>query len=94
MSEVTTNTPYVKSYDANGDLINPILFKYGGYGPNRKARREASGITSTRPFNNKKGIKLVVSKIGPYRFMKFEKKVIKQGETGTRVQFVERKRTK
>lgn len=89
MSE-TKNMPYVKSYDANGDLINPILFKYRGFGPNRRERRMAEGKTSSRPFSNKKGIQLVVTKIGPYSFMKWEKKVIQQGETGTRLQYVER----
>lgn len=87
------NIPYVKAYDANGDLINPILFQYKGYGPNRKERRLSAGITSTRPFNNKKGLQLKVVQIGPYSFMKFGLKVIQQGD-GTRVQFIERKRTK
>lgn len=89
MSEVKKNVPYVKSYDANGDLINPILFAYRGYGPNRAQRRETEGKTSTRPFSNKKGIKLVVAKIGPYSFMKLEKKIIQQG-TGTRLMIQER----
>lgn len=88
------NIPYVKSYDAQGDLINPILFQYKGFGPNRKDRRLAEGKTSTRPFSNKKGMQLVVVKTGPYSFMRFEKKIIQQGETGTRLQFVERKTTK
>lgn len=89
---VEKNVPYVKSYDANGDLINPILFKYVGLGPNRKARRKAEGKTSTRPFSNKKGIQIVVTKIGPYAFMKWEKTLIQQG-SGTRVLYKERRRT-
>ena len=83
------NTPYVKAHDASGDLINPILFKYAGLGPNRRERRKASGVTSTRPFSNKKGINLVVTQIGLYSFIRFEKKVIQQG-SNTRLQMVER----
>lgn len=90
----TVNTPYVKSYDAKGELINPILFQYKGYGPNRKERRLEGGKTSTRPFSNKKGIKLKIVRVSRYAFMKFEAKVIKQGKNDTRVQFVERKKTK
>jgi len=89
MSEITKNVPYVKSYDANGDLINPILFNYRGFGPNRKQRRETEGKTSKRPFSNKKGIHLVVAQIGPTSFMKLEKKIIAQG-TGTRLMIQER----
>lgn len=81
------NIPYVKAYDANGDLINPILFAYKNNGPNRKQRRSKPG----RLINNKKGIQLVVVRTGPYSFSKFEKVLIKQGDTGTRVQVRERK---
>jgi hypothetical protein len=88
MSE-NRNMPYVKSYDAQGELINPILFSYRGYEPNRKARRAESGKTSTRPFSNKKGIKLVVVRTGDYDFIKLEKKIIEQGN-GTRLMIQER----
>ena len=60
---------------------------------NRKERRLAEGKTSTRPFSNKKGIQLVVTKTGPTSFMKFEKKIIQQGKD-TRLQFVQRVKTK
>jgi hypothetical protein len=86
------NIPYVKAYDASGELINPILFSYRGYGPNRKERREKEGKTSKRPFSNKKGIQLAIVRVGPYSFMKFEKKLIKQGESDTRLQYLERKK--
>tara|TARA_R110000772_G_scaffold50518_4_gene116126 strand:+ start:653 stop:934 length:282 start_codon:yes stop_codon:yes gene_type:complete len=92
--KASLNIPYVKAYDGAGDLINPILFNYKSDGANRKARRVAEGITSTRPFSNKKGIQIVVSKIGVYDFMRFEKKVIEQGDKGTRVQLIERKTKK
>lgn len=35
----TTNIPYVKKYDANGRLINPIKGVYSSNGPNRRQRR-------------------------------------------------------
>jgi len=88
------NVPYVKEYNDKGFLTNPILFNYESVGPNRKERRGADGISSTRPFSNKKGIQINIVQVGRYSFMKFEKKVIQQGDTGTRVQFVERKLTK
>lgn len=80
------NIPYVKAYDASGELINPILFNYRGYGPNRRTRREA---LNKRPFSNKKGIQLVVVRTGPYRFLKLEKTLIEQG-SGTRLLIRER----
>ncbi len=33
------NVPYVKHYDKNGKLTNPIETGFFQYGPNRKARR-------------------------------------------------------
>ena len=89
MSELAKNVPYVKAYDASGELINPILFAYSGRGPNRQQRRKDSGKTSTRPFSNKKGIQLVVVQTGPTSFVKLEKTLIEQG-SGTRLLIRER----
>jgi hypothetical protein len=85
------NIPYRRQYDAAGNLINPIGPEgYKNNFPNRRERRQQSGTRSTRPFSNKKGIQLVVTQFAPGKFTKFEKKIIKQGETGTRLQFHER----
>jgi len=76
------NRPYVKQYDAEGKLINPIE---GGYYPsktinqafpegfpNRKERRKAL-VRKDRAFSNKKGIQLVVTYIGMGKFTKYYK---------------------
>tara|TARA_R110002074_G_scaffold189465_4_gene355260 strand:+ start:8205 stop:8480 length:276 start_codon:yes stop_codon:yes gene_type:complete len=89
MSDQVKNIPYVKAYDANGDLINPILFKYRNDKPNRKARRLANGTTSTRPFGNSKGIILKVVDLGRAGFIKFHGRLIDQGAgKGTRLQYL------
>lgn len=89
---IDRNIPYVKKYDAQGVLINPIMSEYKNRHPNRKERRVADGTTSERPFSNKKGAMIVVTKIGPYKFMKFRKFLIQQGNNDTRVMFQELKR--
>lgn len=66
------NRPYVKQYDANGDLINPIVSKFLNTSPNRRERREET-VNRPRLFNNKKGIQLVVTKIGWQKFTKYYK---------------------
>lgn len=66
------NRPYVKQYDANGDLINPIVSKFLNTEPNRRDRREEM-FNKTRLFSNKKGIQLVVTKIGWRKFTKYRK---------------------
>lgn len=46
------NTPYVKKYDKNGEVSNPIIGHYPSLGPNRKMRR----LDKNRPrlMNNRK----------------------------------------
>ena len=58
------NRPYVKQYDAAGELLNPIDKAYLNTGPNRRERRMAEGKTSTRPFSNKKGPQIFVISLG------------------------------
>lgn len=80
------NKPYVKIYD-NGILTNPIT-KHKGYvttSENRKSRRQNPG----RSFSNKKGIQLVVTKIGPLSFHK-SIKIIHHTENGVFVQHQDR----
>lgn len=94
--ESKPNKPYRKAYDASGELINPLEGDYLSTGPNRRERRLEDGITSTRPFNNKKGIQLVTSLVG----WGFKKKVIKfhkqvnQTQGGTRLQIMQKAKTK
>ena len=55
------NRPYVKQYDAQGELINPMPI--GGFKhpfPNRRARRRKLG----RLFSNKKGVQLIIMPVG------------------------------
>lgn len=58
------NRPYKKVYDAAGELLNPIKGSYPNTGPNRKDRRLVSGLTSTRPFSNKKGPQIFTITLG------------------------------
>lgn len=58
------NRPYVKAYSAAGELLNPIKTEYLTTGPTRKERRLETGITSTRPFSNKKGVQLFIISLG------------------------------
>jgi hypothetical protein len=61
----TINTPYVKKYDKNGKVINPITM-YIPDGENRKKRREKN---STHKFmNNRKGMPLTV--VGKFKFIR------------------------
>ena len=67
------NKPYVKQFDNKGLLLNPIAGSYKSIGPNRKQRRE---LEANKPFiGNKKGISLVVVKIGALSFQKYKKMV-------------------
>ena len=50
------NTPYVKEYDKNGELLNPINGKYVNEFPNRQQRKP----NRQRFFNNKKTYQMVV----------------------------------
>jgi len=62
-----SNQPYVKQFNEQGILQNPIVGSYRHKFQNRSKRREPDG----RPFSNKKGIQLVV--IGNAKFKKHKK---------------------
>lgn len=67
------NKPYVKEFDSKGLLLNPIVGSYKSTSPNRMQRRE---LQTNKPFvGNKKGISLVVVKIGALSFQKYKKMV-------------------
>ncbi|QQV89735.1 hypothetical protein Calle1_80 [Cellulophaga phage Calle_1] len=85
MKGIRLNTPYTKAYDGEGNLINEILFGYRSLGPNRRQRRIDSGISSSRPFSNKKGRQIVITKYGPFHFLKTEK-IVRQGYKNTRLE--------
>jgi hypothetical protein len=74
--EPRVNIPYVKHYNEEGDLINPIANgkSFINVLPNRKTRRFLSRAHKSK--NNKKGVRLVVTKIGPMEF--FKTKLVKQ----------------
>ena len=57
------NTPYVKEYDKNGELLNPINGKYVNKFPNRQQRK----ANNTRFFNNKKSHQMVVHENTAYK---------------------------
>jgi len=82
------NRPYVKQFDANGDLINPIngyfpskrINKHFPEGfPNRRERRNAL-VNQPRTHSNKKGTQVVITRIGLMKFTKFFKKFQKIGK--------------
>ena len=56
------NQPYVKQYDNNGVLINPIETAYVSESPNREARRR----TFPRFKKNSKGYHLTLNGIGKF----------------------------
>jgi hypothetical protein len=58
------NTPYVKQYDKNGQLENPILTHYSQSGPNRKQRRPRK----SRFFGNGKNTPLTLT--GPHKYLR------------------------
>ena len=57
------NTPYVKKFDKNGQLINPIEGIYKSESQNRSERRRKP----TRFRGNKKGISLTIVKTEKYK---------------------------
>jgi len=59
------NTPYVKQYDKNGVLLNPIVGGYYHEFPNRAERRRAAHPKRFR--GNHKGISLTVNQNVKYR---------------------------
>lgn len=56
--EPTINMPYVKEFDENGQLLNPIKGMFKTQGLNRKMRREKN----TRFMNNKKSFPITILK--------------------------------
>lgn len=82
------NRPYVKQYDAEEELLNPIVdfypskktskdFPYGF--PNRSERRKVLN-KSTRDYSNKKGIQLIVTRLGAMTYTKYRKVLQKIGK--------------
>lgn len=59
------NQPYVKEYNDQGIVSNPIRGKYENLSPNRKARR--SHKNEPRFVNNRNGHKLVIGPNFKYR---------------------------
>lgn len=57
------NKPYVKQYDENGLLLNPIEGKYTHSGPNRKMRN----AKPPRYFNNSANCQMSIVKNEAYR---------------------------
>ena len=66
------NTPYVKVYDTKGDVANPVKKGNPYMNPfmNRRDRRAAKRKENKNPKNNKRGTRLVVTKIGAMSFTK------------------------
>lgn len=61
----TINVPYVKKYNNDGEVINPIKGIYHTQGPNRKERR--SDINEPRFIGNGKNYHLTVHKISKFK---------------------------
>ncbi len=60
------NTPYVKKFDKNGNLVNPIVGSYNSlenYPQNRAQRRKKD----TRFRGNTKGVSLTIVKTEKYK---------------------------
>ena len=69
------NTPYVKQYNEEGEVINPINGKYVSQFPNRRARANKK----QRFMNNSKSFPLIV--FGKFKFKKvIQKEIDKQGK--------------
>lgn len=66
------NTPYVKVYDTKGGVANPVKKGNPYMNPfmNRRDRRAAKRKETKNPKNNKRGTRLVVTKIGAMSFTK------------------------
>lgn len=58
------NEPYIKQYDENGKIANPIEGIIIPKFPNRRERRQH--LNETRFMGNTKGVCLTVVKIGKY----------------------------
>lgn len=66
------NTPYVKQFDSNGTLLNPITGKLTNNFPNRKQRRQIK--QKNRFYGESKNVHLTCE--GKYAFLR-----VKQHET-------------
>lgn len=64
------NIPYVKIENEDGDILNPINGSYPNFFPNRKQRRDAMARATKNPKNNKKGARVVITKLGDASFTK------------------------
>jgi hypothetical protein len=61
------NKPYVKQFNENGELVNPIKGIYASVFPNRERRRR---IKQAEPFmGNSKGAKITVS--GKFKYRRY-----------------------
>lgn len=62
------NIPYVKVYDENGVLTNPIKKSYFSPYQNRRQRRQRLG----RPIGNHKGVSIITTNDGKYQSIFFK----------------------
>lgn len=75
---VPKNTPYVKIKNSEGDLVNPITKAdpYINFFMGRRQRKALLRKATKHPKNNKKGIRLLVTKFAKGKFLKTN--VVKQ----------------
>lgn len=66
------NTPYVKIKNSEGDLANPITKAdpYVNFFMGRRERKALLKKATKHPKNNKKGVRLLVTKFSKGRFVK------------------------
>ena len=76
------NVPYVKKFNENGELTNPISGVYKSEFQNRSERRKKP----TRFRGNKKGISLTVVKTEKYKRVIQIIQVIEKGRRGKPIQ--------
>lgn len=79
------NIPYKKIFNSEGDLANPITKGNPYLNPfmNRRAKKALIRSVTRNPKNNKKGIRLVVSRLKNNTFTKTRvvKQVLPSGKT-------------
>lgn len=67
------NQPYVKQYNDQGKLINPIVGTYKSEFPTRSERRQEMSLINNRPFvGNSKNHHLTVMKTAKYKRVRQE----------------------
>lgn len=70
--EKSLNVPYIKQYDKNGSLLNPIKGTLYSSFPNRKERRKT--MQKSRFHGESKNVHLTITDSGKYlRVKQFEK---------------------